>query len=109
MAFQHLLQQVTLDFNIVITKRNINNTHRASGNGCAKTLDHLFTAPGIIGSGHQQHVQWFTVRPLHQISPRLIAHLKPGYTNAAFHLGSINSIYQFDHRQTCYLLLQIGK
>ncbi|MGQ7182569.1 hypothetical protein ACUOA5_50730, partial [Escherichia coli] len=48
----------------------------------------LMPGPDNAG-GSKEMVEGFRAAiagsPLHQISPRLIAHLKPGHTNAAFH------------------------
>ncbi len=78
-----------------------------SGNGCAKTLDHLFTAPGIIGPGINST---FSGLPCaHCTKYRQVD--SPSETRVhqrGFSPGEHNSIYQFDHRQICYLLLQIG-
>ncbi len=84
-------------------RRNIDNTHRASGNGCAKTLDLSLLPPALSGPGINSTFSGLRG----SIAPDIVLVDSPSETrahNAAFHVGSINSIYQFDHRQiaTCF-------
>ncbi len=83
------------------------NTHRASGNGCAKTLDHLLTPPALSGPGINSTFSGLPCALAQDIA--LVD--SPSETRAhqrGFHVGSINSIYQFDHRQICYLFCRSG-
>ncbi len=84
-------------------KRNINNTHRASGNGCAKTLTISLLPPALSGPGINSTFSGYRA----PIAPNIAQVDSPSETrdtNAAFHQGIIKSIYQFDHRRfaTCF-------
>ncbi len=79
------------DFNIVITERNINNTYRASGNAARKPSTISLLPPALSGPGITARSVVYRA-PIAPDIALVDTHLKPGHTNAAFHLGSINSI-----------------
>jgi hypothetical protein len=50
-TLKHLLQQVTLYFNIIIAQRHIHNLNLTTGNRLAESIHHLTTAACVIRTG----------------------------------------------------------